>query len=505
MTNQDQKAKQNYHIFNNSPEISYELDSLNLFIASAKIDHSPGYYLRRTSSIFTDVYNGTITNGDLISKDSYLNKELSYNVYYQYQGKKNHDRLLTVGYKLVKPVTTTADTVIQSNGAAATQSLQKSTSGSNEQTIQVDYSHPLKLVTVEAGAKAVLRKNYSDGAYFNYDFPSRQYIPDELNNTELNYKQQVYSIYNSYYLKKKNWGIRAALRYEGTLIENEGDKRNYNNFIPSADVQFKFKSSLLNFTYNQEIQRPGISQLNTFKNTANPNFIIVGNPNLVPSIQHDIEASISSVGKNFFRVSAHYNFSKNGINSFTSLLNDSVTMLTYRNTGKMTDLGIQLSGNYYFSKSFYANLNGRVNYVSYDNFINNNTVKNDGVEFFLIGTTSYSFKKVWRIDSYTTLGSPYVLNQGKISWWFDNSFSFSRTFYNGRLRTMVAFDNLFTGYRNRSTSVISNDFTSIKSSSNQVRDISLSLSYRFGGLKSQIKRNQKTINNTDIKNEAPNY
>jgi outer membrane receptor protein involved in Fe transport len=105
----------------------------------------------------------------------------------------------------------------------------------------------------------------------------------------LTYQQNIAAAYTSYtYTTKKRYTFKGGLRYEHTMIDastREGGVigvGDYGILVPSFNASKTFKGTTVKLAYNRRIQRPGLQQLNPNFNSANPQFITVGNPELLP-------------------------------------------------------------------------------------------------------------------------------------------------------------------------------------------------------------------------------
>ncbi len=277
-------------------ELSYELDSLNLLTGS--LQFYTGKYSQNSNQL-SNAYDGS---GDLFqayrlmsdASNDFGGMDASLN--YQLGFKKDKNRLLTLSYKYsYSPNTQNINnTVTDTFNFYLPNYLQYNHAGNKEHTIQVDYVHPFKTINLEAGAKTILRNNFSNFETSNYNEITKNYevIPSQTN--DFNYDQDIYSIYNSYSGKWGKWNAKAGLRLEHTTVRadfvstSSTVNQDYNNLIPSLSVQYNLKSSNISLGYTDRISRPGIYQLNPFVDASNPNFINTGNPNLQPEVNHSL-------------------------------------------------------------------------------------------------------------------------------------------------------------------------------------------------------------------------
>lgn len=139
----------------------------------------------------------------------------------------------------------------------------------NENSVQIEYVHPLKKVSIETGAIFTHRNLHSDfksiSSYRGNE--NNKIIPED--NETMNYNIGILGIYNSYLLRFSPVSIRAGIRYEKTLLDgayrgqNSSINQNYFNIVPSIRIRYQTPDeSILDMGFNQRIRRPGIDLLN---------------------------------------------------------------------------------------------------------------------------------------------------------------------------------------------------------------------------------------------------
>lgn len=372
---------QRTNLFNDIPEISFELDSLSTLLASVEYSHLSSNTLDNSKEYSNNAAN-VASNSEFTTMSDLLNTNLAYNFYYQHQGQKVKDRTLVLGYRFTKPTSVRNDTILNSALGTANRHVQVNRTTDQEQTAQADYSHPLKDWLIEAGAKEIMRRSFSLGDYYTYNGSLNSYTNAPTSSAPLDNNQNVFSVYNSYYVKRATWGLRFGGRYEYARLKNSQYENSFNNVIPTLSYQLKVNRDLASFSYDQSIERPALWQLNTFLSSGNPNFILQGNPSLSPSTTHQFEASYSFNRDNFYKITGYYYYTKNGINGISSAVNDTTVFFTYKNVGKKDDIGLKSNVNYKLKKGMNLSFNSRVSYVAYHSPTGDPNLTNHGVEFF---------------------------------------------------------------------------------------------------------------------------
>jgi outer membrane receptor protein involved in Fe transport len=433
-------------------ELTYEADSLNLLTGTFEYYGGKGSsdrdLLSNLSSTYTRNSNGYRSYSNIDSKDKGFGAGLNYQLGF----KRNKEQLLTGSYKYNYSATN------QFNGIEFVERVnytnpnyrQYNTSGSKEHTLQLDYVQPLKKLTIEAGAKAIFRNNYSD-SYNEVLSNTAQYITDPAQINNFDYQQNVYSLYNSYQLKfNDKWVAKGGLRLERTTVNaNEGVDQQYANLIPSISIQRTFKTSSLNLAYTDRIQRPGIWQLNPFINSQNPNLINVGNPDLQAVVSHGFEFNYSNFKKGSINLGLNYKFANNTVENITVIdPATAVSISTFQNVGANKRLGIDLNVNYpLFNNKFNFNLNSQLVRVWLKGYVNNVLFNTRGFQGHTFAGTTYKFDNGYRLGLNFDFDSRYVLLQGRDNYWVGYAASASKEFWDKKATFSVYINTPFQKFR----------------------------------------------------------
>lgn len=512
--NQDGTNTMSAHHIYGDAELSYEIDSLNLLTGSIEF-----YTGKRTgnSNQLTTSYDSNMSliqayrlmtdgNNTFGGMDASLNYQLGF--------KKDKNRLLTLSYKYsYSPGTQYNNNIVTDTVNFYLPSYrQNNDAGNKEHTVQVDYVHPLKKINLEAGAKGIFRNNYSNFESSNYNEQTKDYVVNPNQTNDFNYDQDIYSIYNSYSAKWSKWNAKAGLRLEHTKVDanfistSSTVHQNYDNLIPSLSLQLNLKGSNISIGYTDRISRPGIYQLNPFVDYSNPNFINTGNPALEPEVNHSFELNYSVFAKNSLTAGISYSFSNNSIQTVTYLQNvnsgpiqDTVSVTTFENLGSNKNLGLNLNINITSIKNLSISLNTELAHVWLKGTYNGQFYRNDGFTgdaFFNLG---YKFGNGFRAGFDAGYFSGDLTLQGKNSPFVFNSYSLAKTFLNKRLTLSAVVNNPYNQFYTFKSTTTTPDF--YQSSYNQIfyRSFALRINFKFGKLNSEIKKNQRGINNDDKK------
>ncbi len=493
-------------------EMSYEIDTLNLL--SAKFRLSKGLYESDGDQLLNELNSdGILTKAyerNTLSKGNWGNYEVGLD--YQHTFKRNKEQLLTLSYNVgnnfdnsnsnldfvpVKNYHDVASTSTQNDGT------------SREQTMQLDYVHPIKKHTLELGAKTILRDNSSDYFYRNYNDETNSFIEvPELTN-QFDYNQNIYAAYASASLRLKKWGVRMGTRLENTVVNAEFASsgttadQDYVNFIPSIALTRTLKNmGNLRISYTQRIERPSLWYLNPYVNRTNEKSVSFGNPNLEAATSH-----VFSLGHNFFKGNHSLNstfthaFTDNAIQSYTTFNPaDSVSSTSYGNIGKNSTSSLTLSGNSTLFKSLSLNLGGTLIYTQLSGSINGQKLENSGMSGYMYSGASYKLPKDWRVSANMGYYAPRVLLQGQSAGQFRHGFSASKDFLKDKKASIsLSVQNPFQKHFVSYSELEAPDFIQRSEHKNITRRVSVGFNYKFGKLKEDIKRTKRGIKNDDLK------
>ena len=166
------------------------------------------------------------------------------------------------------------------------------------------------------------------------------------------------------------------------IFNNQKITQNFNNILPFSTMRYKFSDNKsLSLNYTTSSINPTISQLQPVIDNTNPNFINIGNPNLLPTFNHGVRLDFNS----WKSISGKYTWM--GLNyDYTN--NDIVNTTAYDTIGRTVSQAVNVNGNYaingyfgtsipFFAKQLEITPNLNANYSNNKSFINQveNTTK----------------------------------------------------------------------------------------------------------------------------------
>lgn len=488
-------------------ELSYEIDTLNLL--TAELNPYSGYFDSETNQTYSLTGNNQQVDYRLLSNNKYEWSGLDATLNYQRGFKENKERLLTFSYKYNsgKEPQDNSNVFINRVNFSGPDFQQHNESTSKEQTIQLDYVHPVKKVNIEGGIKGILRDNNSNFEYSSFNDATGRYELDPSRTNKFNNNQDIVGIYNSYSFSLKDWGFKAGVRAEGTFTEADfissesSVKTDYFNVIPTFSINRKFKNmTSINFGYTQRIERPGIYTLNPFVDRSEPNFESSGNPDLEAVLSNNFELNYSRFKKGSINVGLSYNFANNTVQQ-VSVYNEQtqITYTTFQNVGKNKTLTSNMNINFPLTSKWNLSMSGNVGYTKLEGTINGIMTQNDGFTGYGYANTSYKFEHDWRASATFNYSAPGVLLQGKSGSYTYMSFGGSKDIIKEKLTLSVGINNPFAKYRYYETFTEGPNFSQRASTQYFNRSVFGSVNWRFGKLKDSIKKAKRSISNDDVK------
>lgn len=390
-----------------------------------------------------------------------------------------------------------------------------------ENTMQIDYTLPVKKVTIETGVKAILRDITSDNLTRNFNsadgnfttIPSRTYVYD--------YNQDVYSAYATFgFTLAKKYGVRAGARYEATEINAEARStatnsapfsNTYQNLVPSLVISRTFKNmSTVKLSYNQRLQRPSLYYLDPFLNSADIYYQTQGNPSLKPELSQNIEFNYSVFVKtSVLNASVYYRRTNDIIESFivpTSVTDPSTgqqatgSLTTFRNVGNNNSFGFNFFGQINPIKPL--TIRGNFNIYTYD--INGSSAVNitKGETYlvynaFLMG--SYTFPKGLTFETFLITNAPSRTSQGRNPSFNMWNLGLKKEILQKKGSIGVTVIDPFNENKNFRSNITGAAFSQTSNFSVPFRSFGVSMSYRFGKLSMAAPKKKRGVTNDDLK------
>ncbi len=389
-------------------------------------------------------------------------------------------------------------------------------SKNEEFTVQVDYVTPLDEKgnqILEYGAKNILRKAYSDFAYYLAEGTDGEYVElqDPSLSNEFSYDQNVTAGYLSYtFAFLKNYTLKPGLRYEYTTInadfktEFEAEIPSYGTLVPSLNASRRLKNgNMLKAAYNRRIQRPSLRFLNPNLEASNPQQLSQGNPELEPELTDNYELGYSTFIKGTtLNFTTFYRNTTGSIQPLRTVQTDGVIFTTYENIGREQAIGGSLFANVNINNKLSLNGGFDAYYAMLDNGLSDPqyAAQNEG---FVIGGRvfgNYTLPKDWQVQLFSFARGRQVQLQGSSGGFAAYGLSLNKQFAEKKGSIGFGAENFLA-----KEFVIKNEIitpTIVQNSTNAIRNLNfkVNFNYRIGKLSmDQRPKRRRSISNDDLK------
>lgn len=502
---------------NVSIEASYEIDTLNLISFSAfgwlgnnKSNNNLDYtYYTRTNAISSQYQSLTRSNseygsvsGTLDYQRSFAKKGRTFTASYQFEYNPNNSDYTTESNGIVN-----WDSYIEQS---------KNKAYGTEQTVQLDYFDPLtEMHQIEAGAKYIMRCNVSDGDRTQslWDEPTGIWNDVLLPVNDLDYTQHILGLYAGYVLKIKKWSGKVGARIESTW--NDGRTTNHdetgvdqktpfdNNFfnvVPYVTLSWQPREmQTFKLSYTQRLSRPGIWQLNPFRDSSSPMQVSYGNPDLDSEISHTFSLGYTLFTATGMSLAAELNgrIQNNGIEQTIFMDKEGIANVTYDNIGRAREckLNVFFSGNVLPTLNLYTNLSG-----GYGDYSSTRAgYSNKGWDYNGFLGARWNAWKDGAISANLGYYSGFRMLVGTTAPFAFCGFSVSQSFFNKQLQVNLSVSDPFSKDRKFTMHIKNDDYRIDSYNYNPCQYVRLGVTYRFGQMKNSVKKARRSINNDDLK------
>ena len=491
-------------------QFSYEIDSLQLITAQLNAN---GFYSKGQVSRFSMLQDAATLLQQFRQQNTARGKNNGFDgsLNYQLGFKKDKSKLLTASYRFMQYQTRSSS----ENGFTELVHYdiadfnQFNNTDIQEQTGQADYIQTLKKIKLEAGIKAIFRQNQSNFHTLQYD--GSTFIEDPAQQNVFTNNQTVLSAYNTYMLALKQWSFKAGARLEQTInhINFQSTRtqvqNHYLNLIPAIVInRNNTNGSYINLGYSQRLKRPGINRLNPFVNRSNPDFEETGNPELKATLLHNFDLGYGFNRKQSLNIGLNYAFAHNfDLRSSRYDPATRITYITYSNSGDIAALLLHMNLNLTVTKALKTVINGNLSHFWIETDADGSLQKLTRFLYSASMNHTYTFSNNWTATASADFIGKNIAPaqvQGTVNGFIATSFGLSRNLWSNKLALSAYINNPFTKYRNNRTEISGFNFVQMDVTEEYFRKAGISINYKFGKLKQDIKRNKRGINNNDVAN-----
>ena len=372
-----------------------------------------------------------------------------------------------------------------------------------EHTFQADYVRPLRNGhKLEVGAKFIDRRNRSHNTQDFYIEPALPSFDTQFEHTTL-----IGAVYLDYMYNAGRWSARGGLRYEHSFLQgnypdgkDDDFSRHLNDWVPQASVKYQINDrQSLKLSFTTSILRPGITYLNPAVSST-PDQVNFGNARLLSVTERALTLYYMYVGSKItLQIAPTFRFVNNGINSLV-YADGNIRYSTYDNN--LRQRRWQLEGYVQwkpFDKTtFVSNLNLKHNRLK--NTSDGMTQNCTALSYYANIDQELPWKLKFSACSYGLFGHESLSIYAYSRSWFRYGFSLQRSFLSeNRLSVRITATAPFNKHVHYKTRTTQGDITgwgdNVIAQNSQL--FQLSVTYRFGSLKTKVKKTDATIENTD--------
>ncbi|MEO6039633.1 MAG: outer membrane beta-barrel family protein, partial [Saprospiraceae bacterium] len=496
--------------------IDYDLDSNQSLTAGARFG---ARNFRRMQRLETDLYENDVLSSssvrDVNGRD--LSPSVDVNLDYLHTFQPRQEWSMATQYSRNK-LTNNYDTDFLGEDEAVTSRLKNVNSNLNQEfTLQSDYQTPVtKNQLLEFGAKGIFRRVNSAYQYLFAENAGAVFLPDASRPSGLlDYNQNIGATYVSHTLAAaKKLTFKTGLRYEYTSISAATEESAfsipaYGVLVPSINLaKTTAAGATFKLGYNRRIQRPGLQQLNPNFNTANPQNVSIGNPNLNPELTDNLEIGLSThIKQTYLNLSLFGRSTDNAI-SQVRFASDTLTgalVTTYQNIGKQRMAGANFFGNLYLTANW--TLNGSME-VAYS-YLQGTAIGLDGTSVTTSNTgfnvngrlmSQYRFQHGWAVEAFGFMRGAQVQLQGRQGGFGMYKVGVKKDFNNKKGSIGLAAENfLTTGVNIMRTELEAPTFSQISSTHLFNRGFELTFEYNIGKVTATPRKKLRSVKNDDVK------
>ncbi|MGE5393709.1 MAG: TonB-dependent receptor domain-containing protein [Candidatus Saccharibacteria bacterium] len=370
---------------------------------------------------------------------------------------------------------------------------------SDDYRMKLDYTLPLKGgAKFEAGAQSRLEGETEMFGFKNYDPATGTFINNPEFTSDMDFQENIHSIYSTYSGKLSKVEYMVGLRgeYTNRSIAHSKVKEPYKldrfDVFPSAHFSYQMgEKNQLMTSYSRRINRPDGRDLDPFPNYMNQYTIRIGNPNLKPEYTDSYELSYMRrlAGSSFISFETFYR-TTNDLMSRVQEVRDNVTYMSMDNLNRDHSTGGELMANINFTRWLLVNtsftlynyqLKGTLMGVSVDRQSTNYSGR-------MNATVKVSPESRFQLTGFYR--GPSANAQGSQKGMMFTNFSYRQDFMKKKLTATLSLRDVFGTGKYEGTN-IGQSFRSTFRMQREPRVLMLTLSYKINNYKMERESQQE--------------
>lgn len=323
------------------------------------------------------------------------------------------------------------------------------------QAFSLDYTHPLLVGKLEAGLKFQLTTS-KNNPFWEQEIDNI-WMEDPTRSYNFLFKEKIFAAYinwNTIFFNKldANFGLRTETMYFDADLhtQNQQNKRSFSYLFPTIGLEYELSDqNVLNANYRKNLDRFGFNVVNPFKNYINPFFSSVGNPEIKPQINHDME--ISYTYKQAFVFGISYTKTLDVISPINISDAENKVISTFDNLPSSELFYLYANIPYRFTPWWSANFSGGYGFYKYNTISSNELMSNNTWSYLAQLETYFKLKRGLSIEISAFSRGAYASGIYKTRAVSTASIGVKKTFMDGRLILSAGVTDVFnTNINNKS-------------------------------------------------------
>jgi outer membrane receptor protein involved in Fe transport len=370
---------------------------------------------------------------------------------------------------------------------------------SDDYRIKLDYTLPLKEgAKLEAGLQSRMEAETEIFSFKNYDPVSNTFINNPEYTSDMDFKENIHSIYSTYSGKLSKLEYMIGLRGEYTNRSiahskvSEPYKLDRFDVFPSAHFSYQLgEKNQMMTSYSRRINRPNGRDLDPFPNYMNQYTIRIGNPDLKPEYTDSYELSYMRrlAGSSFISFETFYR-TTNDLMSRVQELKGNVTYMSMQNLNRDHSTGGELMANINFTKWLLVNTSFTLYNYQLKGTIMGESVDRQSTNYSGRMNATFKFSPESRFQITGFFRGPSANAQGSQKGMLMTNLSYRQEFMKKKLTATLSLRDAFGTGKYEGTNV-GQSFRSTFRMQREPRVLMLTLSYKINNYKMDREATQE--------------
>ncbi|NEW84253.1 MAG: TonB-dependent receptor [Mariniphaga sp.] len=366
-------------------------------------------------------------------------------------------------------------------------------STSNEYRLKLDYTLPLNDKSkFEAGLQSMSEIEKENFNFQNFDPASGTFISNPLFTSDMNFREDIHSIYSIYSGNLSGIQYQVGLRGEYTKRTMDHSKATVPyvldrfDYFPSLHFSYDLTEQTQVMTsYSRRINRPNGRDLDPFPQYMNQYTIRMGNPGLKPEYTDSYELStMHKFGNSFVSAETFYRSTNDLMTRMQELKGDGIVYMTTSNMNRDFSLGGEIMGNFNINKWLLVNASFSIYNYKLKGELLGKSIDKQSTNYTSRLNSTVKLSDNSRFQLTGSYRGPTVSAQGEMKGMYFANLSYKQDFLKKKLTATVSMRDVL-GTMKMEGSSTGPGFSSKMKMQRESRVVMLTLSYRINNYKAE--------------------